>query len=82
MWSIHPDQIGPIVDAFLPRQDEIATATAILLAAQNAQWGPTRHQDTLHDRASYRYYWSVLRRAKASAQALPEGAETLFSQDK
>jgi citrate lyase subunit beta/citryl-CoA lyase len=82
MWSIHPDQIQPIVDAFLPRQDEIATATEILLAAQNAQWGPTRYQDTLHDRASYRYYWSVLRRAKASAQALPEGAQTLFSQDK
>jgi citrate lyase subunit beta / citryl-CoA lyase len=53
-----------------------------LLAAQNAQWGPTRYQDTLHDRASYRYYWSVLRRAKASAQALPEGAETLFSLDR
>jgi citrate lyase subunit beta/citryl-CoA lyase len=82
MWSIHPDQIQPIVDAFLPRGDEIATATAILLAAQDAQWGPTRYQDTLHDRASYRYYWSVLRRAKASAQALPEGAETLFSQDR
>jgi citrate lyase subunit beta/citryl-CoA lyase len=82
MWSIHPDQIQPIVDAFLPRQDEIATATEILLAAQSAQWGPTRYQDTLHDRASYRYYWSVLRRAKASAQALPEGAQTLFSQDK
>jgi len=82
MWSIHPDQIQPIVDAYLPRQDEIATATEILLAAQNAQWGPTRYQDTLHDRASYRYYWSVLRRAKASAQALPEGAQKLFSHDK
>ncbi|MDB5785544.1 HpcH/HpaI aldolase/citrate lyase family protein [Caballeronia mineralivorans] len=82
MWSIHPDQIQPIVDAFLPRRDEIATATQILLAAQNAQWGPTRYQDTLHDRASYRYYWSVLRRAKTSAQTLPEGAETLFSEDK
>src|SRR5471032_496349 len=82
MWSIHPDQIQPIVDAFLPRSEEIATAADILLAAQNAQWGPTRYQDTLHDRASYRYYWSVLRRAKASAQALPEGAETLFSPDK
>jgi citrate lyase subunit beta/citryl-CoA lyase len=82
MWSIHPDQIQPIVDAFLPRGDEIATAAEILLAAQNALWGPTRHRDTLHDRASYRYYWSVLRRAKASAQALPEGAETLFSNDR
>jgi citrate lyase subunit beta/citryl-CoA lyase len=81
MWSIHPDQIQPIVDAFLPRSDEVATAAEILLAAQDAQWGPTRYRDTLHDRASYRYYWSVLRRAKAAAQVLPESAKTLFSQD-
>jgi citrate lyase subunit beta / citryl-CoA lyase len=79
--SIHPDQIQPIVDAFLPRSDEVATAAEILLAAQDAQWGPTRYRDTLHDRASYRYYWSVLRRAKAAAQVLPESAKTLFSQD-
>lgn len=80
MWSIHPDQIEPIVAAFLPRADEIATATQILLAAQDAQWGPTRHEDTLHDRASYRYYWSVLRRAKAASQSLPESAQTLFAE--
>jgi citrate lyase subunit beta/citryl-CoA lyase len=79
MWSIHPDQIRPIVDAFMPRADEVAVAAEILLAAQAAQWGPTRYRDTLHDRASYRYYWSVLRRAHASGQALPEGAGVLFS---
>jgi citrate lyase subunit beta / citryl-CoA lyase len=78
MWSIHPDQIKPIVDAFMPRADEVALAADILLAAQAAQWGPTRYQDTLHDRASYRYYWSVLRRAHASAQVLPESAEGFF----
>ena len=54
MWSIHPEQIEAIVAAFAPRDEEIATATEILLAAQSAQWGPTRHHDTLHDRASYR----------------------------
>ncbi len=80
MWSIHPDQIEPIVTAFLPHADEITTAAQILLAAQAAQWGPTRYEDTLHDRASYRYYWSVLRRAKAAAQALPESAQTLFAE--
>jgi citrate lyase subunit beta/citryl-CoA lyase len=78
MWSIHPGQIRPIVAAFAPREDEIALAAEILLAAQHAQWGPTRHGDTLHDRASYRYYWSVLRRARASGQTVPPEAGPLF----
>lgn len=81
MWSIHPDQIAPIVAAFAPRADEIELAADILLAAQAAQWGPTRHGDTLHDRASYRYYWSVLRRAQAIGQTLPESAHALFASD-
>jgi citrate lyase subunit beta / citryl-CoA lyase len=81
MWSIHPDQIKPIVDAFMPRAEEVTLAAEILLAAQHAQWGPTRYQDTLHDRASYRYYWSVLRRAHAAAQPMPEGAQAFFNQN-
>ncbi|MEX3825092.1 CoA ester lyase, partial [Paraburkholderia sp. BR14262] len=43
------------------------------------QWGPTRHGDTLHDRASYRYYWSVLRRARATGRAVPAEAAPLFA---
>jgi len=78
MWSIHPAQIRPIVDAFAPRTDEVALAAEILLAAQAADWGPTRHGDTLHDRASYRYYWSVLRRARATGQPVPAEAAPLF----
>ncbi|GBH23807.1 lyase [Burkholderia vietnamiensis] len=78
MWSIHPAQIRPIVDAFAPRTDEVALAAEILLAARAADWGPTRHGDTLPGRASYRYYWSVLRRAKATGQAGPRGAAPLF----
>ncbi|WP_250500192.1 aldolase/citrate lyase family protein [Caballeronia sp. GAWG1-5s-s] len=78
MWSIHPEQIRPIAEAFSPRADEITLAAEILLAAQRAQWGPTRHGDTLHDRASYRYYWSVLRRAKSTGHALPDGCAALF----
>ncbi|MEX3933548.1 CoA ester lyase [Paraburkholderia phymatum] len=78
MWSIHPAQIPAIVSAFAPRDEEIATATEILLAAQSAQWGPTRHRDSLHDRASYRYYWSVLRRARSTGRAVPAEAAPLF----
>jgi citrate lyase subunit beta / citryl-CoA lyase len=78
MWSIHPAQVPVIVAAFAPRDDAIATAAEILLAAQAAQWGPIRHGDTLHDRASYRFYWSVLRRARATGRALPPETAPLF----
>ncbi len=78
MWSIHPAQIPAIVAAYAPRDEEIVTAAEILLAAQASQWGPTRHGDTLHDRASYRYYWSVLRRARSTGQRIPDDAAPLF----
>ena len=79
MWSIHPAQIVPIVEAFTPGDDEIGGAAAILLAAQANDWGPIRHDDTLHDRASYRYYWSVLRRARAAGRPLPASVSDFFT---
>jgi citrate lyase subunit beta/citryl-CoA lyase len=69
MWSIHPDQVRTIVQAFAPTEAETDQAGEILLAAQAAQWAPIRHQDTLHDRASYRYFWYVLERAHRTALA-------------
>ena len=63
MWSIHPSQVRVIVDAFAPSTAEVDLAIEILLAAQSAGWAPIRHRDTLHDRASYRYFWHVLQRA-------------------
>lgn len=78
MWSIHPDQIAPIVNAFAPAPEETEDATAILLAAQSAGWGPIQYKSKLHDRASYRYYWTVLQRAKRSGQSLPETAGALM----
>jgi citrate lyase subunit beta / citryl-CoA lyase len=63
MWSIHPAQIKPIVEAFAPTVAEIDVAIEIIQAAQAAQWAPIRHRDTLHDRASFRYFWHVLARA-------------------
>jgi citrate lyase subunit beta/citryl-CoA lyase len=63
MWSIHPSQIRPIVDAFSPTVAELDQAIEIILAAQAAQWAPIRHDDALHDRASYRYFWHVIERA-------------------
>jgi citrate lyase subunit beta/citryl-CoA lyase len=69
MWSIHPAQIRPIVDAFAPTVAEVDLAIEILTAAQAARWAPIRHHDVLHDRASYRYFWHVLERAHRTSFA-------------
>jgi citrate lyase subunit beta/citryl-CoA lyase len=82
MWSIHPDQIQTIVDAFAPSAAEVDQAVCILLAAQAAQWAPISHPPgataSLHDRASYRYFWHVLELAHRTGQPLPEDARRAF----
>jgi len=57
---------------------EIEDATAILSAARDKDWGPIRHKSKLHDRASYRYYWTVLQRARQTGQMLPKEADGLL----
>lgn len=74
MWSIHPNQIKPILKALAPRSSEVSEAAAILSEAQTTQWGPIQYNGKLHDRASYRYYWAILQRAKASGMPIPESA--------
>lgn len=78
MWSIHPSQIQPIVESMRPDFAEVADAVSILIAAQNAHWGPIQWNGKLHDRASYRYYWNLLLRAKATGMPLPADATTRF----
>jgi len=78
MWSIHPSQIRTIVAAFRPEADEIEEAVDILAAAQDAAWAPIGHAGTLHDRASYRYYWRLLLRARNAGAPLPEAAIQRF----
>jgi len=80
MWSIHPDQIKPILKAFTPRLSEVNEATNILTEAMAADWGPIAQHGRLHDRASYRYYWSVLQRAKLAGLALPDAAAAIVNQ--
>jgi citrate lyase subunit beta / citryl-CoA lyase len=74
MWSIHPDQIEPILDAFAPAAAEVDEAIEIIQAAQDAHWAPIQHRQRLHDRASYRYYWHVIERAHQTGQPLPVAA--------
>lgn len=78
MWSIHPIQIAPIVEAMRPDFAEVRAAAEILLAAQSAGWGPVQHEGRLHDRASYRYYWELLQKARVTGVALPQAAEQAF----
>jgi citrate lyase subunit beta/citryl-CoA lyase len=70
-WSIHPNQIPVIVKSLSPSSSEVDTASAILIAAEAAQWGPIQFEGRLHDRASFRYFWSVLLKAKASGFPIP-----------
>ncbi len=78
MWSIYPAQIQPIVDAMAPDFGEVSEACDILLAAQQASWGPIQHAGDLHDRATYRYFWELVQRARVSGQKLPPKAEEAF----
>lgn len=79
MWSIHPDQIRPIVEVFAPSISEIETACHILLAAANSDWAPISFDGKLQDRASYRYYWHVLERAHGTGRELPNEARAWFA---
>jgi citrate lyase subunit beta / citryl-CoA lyase len=78
MWSIHPDQIDPILEAFAPAADEVEKACEIVAAAVEAQWAPISHRGHLHDRASYRYFWQVLERAHQTGCVLPANIQVFF----
>ena len=78
MWSIYPTQIEAIVDAMKPNFDEVQDGANILLAAQKADWGPIQYDGELHDRATYRYFWEILQKAKLTKVAIPAEATTAF----
>jgi len=78
MWSIYPAQILPIVDAMKPDYSEVEDGANILLAAQQADWGPIQYAGELHDRATYRYYWEVLQKARVTGVAIPDNASQAF----
>ncbi len=78
MWSIHPDQIRPIIDAFAPDASAVAHAGRVIHAAIGADWAPVAIDNQLHDRASYRYYWHVIERAHATGVAIPTELQQFF----
>jgi citrate lyase subunit beta/citryl-CoA lyase len=78
MWSIHPSQIRPILEAFAPSEADIEKAIKIIAKAQDSEWAPIGFEGQLHDRASYRYFWQVLRRAHQTGRPLPPEAQRYF----
>ena len=78
MWSIYPTQIQAIVDAMKPNYDEVIDAANILVAAQDVNWGPIQYAGELHDRATYRYFWEVLQKAKLTGVAISDEAQKRF----
>jgi citrate lyase subunit beta/citryl-CoA lyase len=79
MWSIHPDQIRPILAAFSPSDAAVHDAVEIVERAAAADWAPVSHEGRLHDRASYRYYWQVLERAHQTGRRLPDSVMHWFA---
>jgi len=79
MWSIHPAQIRPILEAMAPTEAEIDRASDIIVAAHLAQWAPISHAGQLHDRASYRFFWQVLERAHQTGRPLPGPVQPFFA---
>jgi citrate lyase subunit beta / citryl-CoA lyase len=78
MWSIHPDQIRPILTAFAPSESDIETAANILELAAQADWAPISYAGALHDRASYRYFWQLIERAQMTGRAIPASMAAYF----
>jgi citrate lyase subunit beta/citryl-CoA lyase len=78
MWSIHPAQIRPILEAMAPTEAEIERASDIILAAHAAQWAPISHAGQLHDRASYRFFWQLLERAHQTGRTLSPAIHDFF----
>jgi citrate lyase subunit beta/citryl-CoA lyase len=79
MWSIHPSQIRPILEAMAPTEADVEQAAAIIEAAATAQWAPVNYKNQLHDRASYRYFWHILERAHSTGRVLPNSMWAYFN---
>ena len=82
MWSIHPAQVRPILQAFAPAAQDIENATNIVALGAGCAWAPASFNGQLHDRASYRYYYQMLERAIATGRlrsaALPTALRAFF----
>ncbi len=83
MWSIHPAQVRPILQAMSAQIQDIQIATKIVALGADNHWAPASFDGHLHDRASYRYYWQLLERAFATGRLnlehLPSSLREFFT---
>ena len=61
-----------------PKAQDLEEAEAILLKAYEADWGPIQHEGSLHDRATYRFYWEMLQRAHINDMEIPAAVKEAF----
>lgn len=80
MWSIHPDQIRPILRAFAPPEQLLELAQRIIEAALAQDWAPVAVNGVLHDRASYRYFWHLIESAHRSGVQLAPTLQTWLNE--
>jgi citrate lyase subunit beta/citryl-CoA lyase len=80
MWSIHPSQIRPVLEAMAPSAHEIEQAAELIEAARRADWAPVSLGGQLHDRASYRFFWQVLERAHQTGSPIPGSVQSYFGE--
>jgi citrate lyase subunit beta / citryl-CoA lyase len=80
MWSIHPAQVRPILQAFAPKASDIVIASKIIALGAENTWAPASFEEQLHDRASYRYYWQLIERARQTGATLPASMQAYFPQ--
>jgi citrate lyase subunit beta/citryl-CoA lyase len=80
MWSIHPSQIRPVLEAMAPSAHEIEQAAELIEAARRADWAPVSFGGQLHDRASYRFFWQVLERAHQTGRPIPGSVQSYFGE--
>lgn len=78
MWSIYPTQIQSILDAMAPDYSEVQEGSEILIKAQDADWGPIQFAGELHDRATYRYFWEIVQKAKLTGVKLSDEVNKRF----
>ena len=81
-WYSGDDSPLPLGAPFRPGLDALPTRQhvwAVLKDAQGANWAPISRGGKMHDRASYRYFWTVLERAHALGAPLPDDAQAFFT---
>ncbi len=81
MWSIHPSQIEHIHKAFNILDNDLLLAQEIITKALSSSFGPIKHEHQLHDRASFRYHWTLIKRAKTQGLKLLPHISALFEKD-